>query len=127
MLILLIAIGGAFGAVSRHLLGTLMHDPTGTAFPWGTFTINIAGSLTLAIIARSIEILAAPTAWRGLLAIGFCGSFTTFSAFGFETVRLAQAGQWTRAAFYICGSVLLSVLAIVVGLHATDAFFGARG
>ena len=127
MLVLLIAIGGAVGAVARHAVGSLLQDPAGNGFPWGTLAVNIAGSFLLATIARSIEILAAPPAWRGLLAIGFCGSFTTFSAFGYETVRLVQGGQWNRAALYVSGSVMLSIIATIMGLHASDAFLGSRG
>jgi CrcB protein len=125
MLVLLIAIGGAIGAVTRHAVGSLLQDASGHGFPWGTITVNVAGSFALAAIARSIEILAAPPAWRGLLAIGFCGSFTTFSAFGYESVRLFQAGQYNRAAFYIGASVLLSISAILIGLHAADAVLGS--
>lgn len=125
MLVLLIAVGGAAGALSRHWIGSMLQDAGGPGFPWGTLTINVAGSFALAAIARSIEILAAPPAWRGLLAIGFCGSFTTFSAFGYESVRLLQAGQYSRAALYIAGSVLLCITATLLGLHAADAVLGS--
>jgi CrcB protein len=60
-----------------------------------------------------------------LLAIGFCGSFTTFSAFGYESVRMLQAGLFNRAALYITGSVLLGIGATLIGLHAADAVLGS--
>ncbi len=88
---LLVALGGAVGANARYVAATLAATCWGTRLPWGTLLINVTGSFLLGLF------LAVPTlgtgAGRALLATGFCGGYTTFSTFAFETVALAEAGE----------------------------------
>jgi len=127
MLLMLIAAGGALGAVARYAVGGMIHGQMGTAFPWGTMAVNVLGSLLLAFLVRTLEGIAAPPEYRGFLAIGFCGAFTTFSTFGYESMELLQAGQWNRATLYVFGSVLLSLAATLAGFRLATVALGARG
>jgi fluoride exporter len=127
MLILLIALGGAAGAVTRYAAGGWIQARAGAGFPLGTLVVNVTGSLLLAFLVRTLEGVAAPPEWRGFLAIGFCGAYTTFSTFGYESMTLMQGGQWTRATVYVMGSVLFSLLATLVGFRLAQFALGLRG
>jgi len=127
MLLLLVAIGGAAGAVARYAIGGWIQLRAGAGFPMGTLLVNVTGSFVLAFTVRFLEGVAAPPEWRGLVAIGFCGAYTTFSTFGYESVQLLQGGQWTRATAYVLGSVLLSLLGVVVGFRLAQLALMARG
>lgn len=94
-----IAFGNALGGVSRFLLGGLVQRAAGTGFPLGTLAVNVTGSFLLGILLRSG--LGSPTLspeLRALLTVGFCGGYTTFSAFSYETVAMVDQGEWGRAA-----------------------------
>ena len=115
-----IALGSAVGGAGRYLLGGLMQRASAT-FPLGTLVINVLGSFALGLIMRYA--LGTPTfrpEYRGLLTIGLCGGFTTFSTFSYETVRLLQDGEWPQAAAYVAGSVVLSVAALWLGLELAE-------
>jgi len=127
MLLVLIAVGGALGALARYAAGGLIQAPAGAAFPWGTLVVNVTGSLLLAFIVRTLEGIAAPPELRGFLAIGFCGAFTTFSTFSYEAFELMQGGQWNRASVYVFGSVLLCLAATLAGFRLAAVALGARG
>jgi CrcB protein len=75
----------------------------------------VTGSLLVAAIYVALEGSSDSLALRALLGIGFCGGYTTFSAFSYETVRLIQEGAWQRALFYVAGSVALSIAAALAG------------
>jgi CrcB protein len=109
-----IALGGALGSVVRYLLGTLIAART-SGFPWGTLVINVTGSLLLGFFFRSSALALQPPALRAALTVGFCGGYTTFSTFSYETLALVQAGSYARAGAYVVGSVVLSVSAAVAG------------
>jgi CrcB protein len=109
-----IAVGGALGSVVRHLLGTFVAART-SGFPWGTLAINVTGSLLLGFLVRSLADPAHSPALRAALTVGFCGGYTTFSAFSVETLALVQQGSWGRATVYALASVLLGVAAAVAG------------
>jgi CrcB protein len=127
MLLLLVAIGGAAGAVARYAIGGWIQLRAGAGFPLGTLVVNVTGSLVLAFVVRFLEGVAAPPEWRGFLAIGLCGAYTTFSTFGYESVQLLQGGQWSRATVYVMSSVLLSLLAVLVGFRLAQIALTARG
>lgn len=115
-MLLYIALGSAIGGMSRYLLGGLAQRVLDTTFPAGTLLINISGSLLLGAIARyALETPTFSPEMRALLTIGFCGGYTTFSTFSYETVTLLEDGEWTRAGLYIAASVLLSVLGTLLG------------
>jgi CrcB protein len=112
-----IAAGSAIGGVSRYLLGGLIQRLTGGPFPLGTLVINVTGSLLVGFLLRySLDSGAVSPEVRALMTIGFCGGYTTFSTFSWETVALVEGGDWGRAALYISASVLLSLLGTVAGL-----------
>ena len=127
MLILMVAVGGAVGAVARYgLSGWVQGFPT-TSFPLGTLVVNVLGSFLLGFVFYLLEALALSAETRSMVTIGFLGSFTTFSTFSFETVALLQEGQWLRAGLYAGGSVALGLIAMVAGMALATAFARAGG
>jgi CrcB protein len=119
-----VAIGGALGSMSRYALGTFIQNRVGMGFPLGTLLINITGSFLLGFFVRlgvsPVEMDAGLFAgmtkeMRVMLTTGFCGGFTTFSAFSYETSTLLQEAQYTRALLYILSSVTLSLVAVLSG------------
>ena len=115
MNILLVVLGAAVGAPLRYLVDRAVQARHDSVFPWGTFAANVTGSLVLGVLAGGIAAHAVPGAVGTLLGTGFCGALTTYSTFGFETVRLLSDG----ARFY---AVLNAVASVVAGLGA--AFCG---
>lgn len=116
MLLLYIAVGSAAGGVTRYLLGGAIQRAMGLGFPAGTLVINLTGSLLLGLILRHALTSGLTPELRGLLAIGFCGGYTTFSTFSYETMDLLQQGDWLRAGTYV-------ILSVVGALAATAAGF----
>lgn len=115
--LVLIFLGGGLGAVSRHLTGAAVMRVTGPGFPWGTLVINIVGCLAMGLlIAWLARRSAGDTELRLLLATGFLGGFTTFSAFSLDAVSLYERGALTAAAAYVIASVTVSILALFGGL-----------
>jgi CrcB protein len=110
-----IAIGAAAGGVSRYYLGTAIQQRLGATFPWGTLAINVTGSLLLGFIIRYALATEVSIELRALLTTGFCGGYTTFSTFSYETAALLEDGQYERAGAYAVGSVLISLAATFCG------------
>ena len=118
MVPLAIFMGAGIGGVSRYALGHWIHGLAGAGFPWGTLAINISGSLLLALIYGLLDSSPLPSPeWRAFLGIGFCGGFTTFSAFSYETIRLLQIGRWERGLTYAVLSVVLCLGAAILGFR----------
>ena len=116
MTYLAISVGAVLGANVRYLLGGWISDRFGASFPIGTLVINVTGSLIIGLFLTLIgERLVVADWWRPLVAIGFLGSYTTFSTFSFETLALAQAGSWGLAALNVVGSVGASLVGVVLG------------
>lgn len=114
-----IAGGGALGAVLRHVTGMLVHGLLGRGFPWGTLTVNLAGSLAMGIAyVLLVERGLLPAAWRSFLTVGLLGAFTTFSTFSLDTLALIGAGAPGRAAAYVLVSVGLCLAAAWLGVVA---------
>jgi CrcB protein len=114
---LAIAVGGALGAVGRHAVVNQMVRWAGDGFPWGTLTVNVSGSLVMGLLIQALALrFEVDDAWRGLLAVGVLGAFTTFSAFSLDVVLLAQRGQIAAAAVYVAGSVIGALVGIAAGL-----------
>ena len=119
-----ICLGACAGATSRYYLGLWFASRLGTHFPYGTLFINVTGCLILGFFStlaleRSALI---PSEVRLLIAIGFTGSYTTFSTFGYETIRLLEDGNFLLAIAYVLGSVLAGLTATYFGLVAARAF-----
>ena len=116
--LLLVATGGALGSVTRYLLsGWILHHAAAARFPWGTFTVNVVGCLAaglLAGLALRGDTLGADA--RAFLFAGVLGGFTTFSAFGLETVALLRKGEVAIAALNVFGSVAVALLALWLGM-----------
>jgi fluoride exporter len=111
-----VAVGAGVGGVCRYYLATSMQQRFGATFPWGTLLVNVTGSLLLGFFIRYA--LAGPAVsveLRALLTTGFCGGYTTFSTFSFETAALVEDGQYERAGAYVLGSVILSLAATFCG------------
>ena len=114
---LIISIGAALGANARYWLGGWAAEKFGTAFPYGTLIINLAGSFLLGLFITLItdRFLIDPN-WRLLIAIGFFGSYTTFSSYTFESMSLIFENQWLLGLFNLFGSALLGGLAVLLGV-----------
>jgi len=122
-----IAIGSALGGVSRYLVGGLVQRASGAGFPAGTLVVNVTGSFLLGLFLRyGLETPTLTPELRAFLTIGFCGGYTTFSTFSYEAVALLEDGQWSRAAFYMGASLLLSLAATLLGLLAARGLIAAR-
>jgi len=96
MTLVLVALGGAVGAVARHLVSAWSRRRF--TFPYGTLVVNVAGSFTLGFLAGLAAGADGLPAWvRALAGTGFCGALTTYSTFGFETVHLGRTQSWRQA------------------------------
>jgi len=115
-----VALGGAIGSVARHWLGLAML-PLSRAFPWGTVLVNISGSFLIAffgVLTVAQARFPASETLRLFVMTGFCGGFTTFSAFSLQTLELLHEGAFTRAFLNIILSVVLCLAASVAGYYA---------
>jgi CrcB protein len=111
-----VALGGALGSMARWALSGAVQRWSGTAFPWGTFAVNLLGSLLIGVVtALALERALVPPPARLFLVTGVLGGFTTFSALSYETFALLRDGQWLAAAGYALGSVVAGVGATVAG------------
>ena len=107
---------------------SFVQERIGTTFPLGTLMVNILGSFILGFIIKyALATPAVSPEVRALLTTGFCGGFTTFSTFSFETASLIEEGQYTRATVYIVASVLLSLLAMFAGFALAREAQSVRG
>jgi len=119
MKILLVGFGGFAGAISRYLVQLLIPHTSG-GFPWGTFTANIFGSFIVGIIYGLAEEQKVMTQeYRLLLAVGFCGSFTTFSTFSAENLSLFQLGAYGLLTTNAILSIIFGVAAVYSGIVLT--------
>lgn len=116
-LILWIAAGGAVGASGRHLMNVYAGRLLGTDFPWGTFIVNVAGSLAMGMFITAMALkFQTSLEMRAFLTTGLLGGFTTFSAFSLDFITLFERKQHGLAALYAASSVGLALLAIFAGM-----------
>lgn len=113
-----VAMGGAVGAMARFTLSELVAKINPTGFPYGTMIANISGSLLMGVWIAIVATLMPAKAkdLHLLLSVGFLGGFTTFSAFSMDAFMLIERGLHTQAFFYVFGSVVVSVLALIAGM-----------
>ena len=107
---------GAIGAPVRYLVDGAVSDRTDGAFPWGTFVINATGSLLLGLLTGLALYHGFPQTPKVVLGAGFCGAYTTFSTFTFETVRLVEEGAIQEAIRNALGTVLTGAVAAAAGI-----------
>jgi len=117
MTVLLVALGAAIGAPLRYLTDRAVQSRHESMFPWGTLTVNLAGSMLLGFLIG----LPVNHALTALLGTGFCGALTTYSTFSFETYRLARDDAHLLAAANAVGSVLAGLGAAYIGLLLAQA------
>lgn len=115
MTAVLVVIGGALGAPLRYLTDLFIQSRHDSVLPWGTLTVNVAGSLLLGVVAAAVATSGAPSWLLTLVGTGFCGALTTFSTFGFETVRLVEDGSWLEAAVNVTLSLAVGLAACLGG------------
>ncbi len=122
--VLWVALGGAIGAAGRHVVATQALRLMGPAFPWGTLSVNIAGSLAMGFLAGLFaHRLQVSTEVRMFLMTGILGGFTTFSAFSLDVSVLVERKDYLMGALYIIGSVTLAVAALFAGLRLARLLF----
>ena len=125
MRLLLVLAGGALGSGARYLVAVWMANRFGPEFPWGTLTVNVAGSFLIGLLATlADEVASIGPAARVFLVVGVLGGFTTFSSFSLETLRLAEQNEPIRAAANVLANVALALLAALVGVAASRAMEG---
>ncbi|WP_067480177.1 fluoride efflux transporter CrcB [Nocardia amamiensis] len=122
MSVLLVVVGGAIGAPLRYLIDRAVQNRRDSLFPWGTLLVNLLGCLVLGGLSGAGTALATPL--FVLLGTGFCGALTTYSTFGYETVRLAERGAYFYAAMNVVVSVVAGLAATISSYALVHAMLG---
>jgi CrcB protein len=121
--LMLVAAGGALGAIARYLVGSAVAGRWGTGWPYGTFIINMTGCFAIAFfLTLTTERFTVHEGWRFFFPTGFVGAYTTFSTFEYETLRLVEDGAWRRALSYVLCSVLVGFAAVLAATWAARRF-----
>ena len=123
MRILLIAIFGAVGTLTRYGLQGIVQVRASGAFPYGTLLINLTGCFLLGLIGQlTLNRLLISPDWRVAITVGFFGGYTTFSSFGWETAKMLEDGEWLRATTYVAASVFVGLFLSVAGIRLANRF-----
>jgi CrcB protein len=118
-------VGAGIGGALRHAVNIGCARLCGTAFPYGTLTVNVVGSLAMGLIAGWFAFKGGATGhMRLFLATGILGGFTTFSAFSLDAVLLIERHEWGSAALYVGASVAASILGLFAGLWMMRTLYG---
>lgn len=120
-MILWIALGGAAGSVLRYVLGGMAQRTSAVPFPVGTLAVNVTGCFIIGVLSQHFMNTQTHPHMRAALMTGFCGGFTTFSAFSLENVGLIEGGEYGKSAAYILLSVAVSIAATFAGMAAVRA------
>ncbi|SEG90181.1 CrcB protein [Actinacidiphila yanglinensis] len=121
---LLVILGAMVGAPLRYLTDRAVQAKHDTAFPWGTFAVNVGGCAVLGLVAGAAAEGAASAHLQLLLGTGFCGALTTYSTFSYETLRLAENRARFYAAANVVGSITAGLGAASLGFALAEAFWG---
>lgn len=117
MTVILVGVGGFFGAVARYLVDGWVAERTGATFPWGTLVVNLSGAFLLGLLfSLTVDRGALPAAIRAPILIGFIGAYTTFSTLALESWRLIEDGSYVLGAANLLGSAGLGIVVVVAGL-----------
>jgi len=121
--IALIMLFGAIGTLARYGLQGIVQVRASGTFPTGTLAVNLSGCFFLGILAQYMfnHLVVSPD-WRAAITIGFFGSFTTFSSFGWETIKMVEDGEWLKAAIYVFTSVVFGLLLTFLGIRIASRF-----
>jgi CrcB protein len=123
----LVALGGALGTVLRYLIATLAVAWLGPAFPWGTLAVNLVGSFLIGLVqSLAMESLVISEEARLFLSTGVMGGLTTYSAFSYETVRLAETGAWGSAWANVLVTTAACLALSLLGLTTGRVLFAPR-
>ena len=123
MRILLLIVFGAAGTLARYGLQGVVQYRAGGAFPFGTLAVNLSGCFFLGLLAQyTLNHMLVPPEWRMAITIGFFGAFTTFSSFGWETIKMLEDGEWLRASLYVGTSVVAGLLLTLAGIRIANRF-----
>jgi len=123
MTALLVVLGAAVGAPLRYLADRFVRARLASAFPWGTFTVNVTGSFVLGFLIQGAAAHHVPGSVSALLGTGLCGALTTYSTFGYETVRLVEDRFRAYALLNVVASVAAGLGAAFCGIAAADALW----
>jgi CrcB protein len=120
---LLVIVGAAIGAPLRYLTDRAVQVRHDTVFPWGTFVVNMAGSLLLGLLTGAVAAGAASSQVQLFVGTGLCGALTTYSTFGYETLRLAEDGAKFYAAANVVASVVAALGAVFAGVAVAESLW----
>ena len=116
MIWLLIFVGGGIGSLCRYLLAGAINTRAHAGFPVGTLAVNVIGCLIIGLVARHVMNMQTDLMVRAAVMTGFCGGFTTFSTFSYETMGLIAGGEWGKASLYVGLSVAACLFATAIGM-----------
>ncbi|WP_326766494.1 fluoride efflux transporter CrcB [Streptomyces sp. NBC_01591] len=120
---LLVIVGAAVGAPLRYLTDRAVQSRHDSVFPWGTFAVNVSGSLILGLLTGAVAAGAASSHLQLLLGTGLCGALTTYSTFSYETLRLAEDGAKSYAVANVVASVVAGLGAAFAGVALARALW----
>ena len=123
MKLILLAIGGAAGTILRYYLSSSIQANNATLFPWGTFSVNLIGSLIIGIIAGVLINQTLTEQWQLFIFVGVLGGFTTFSSLAIETFNLLRTGQYIIATTYMLSTNFFGLLLAAAGFMISKKLF----
>ncbi|MFU8830244.1 MAG: fluoride efflux transporter CrcB, partial [Phycisphaerales bacterium] len=123
LVLFLVAIAGGLGAACRYILDFAITQRTRGALPWGTWAVNVTGSLALGFLVGLALQISLPVEVKLVLGGGFLGAYTTFSTWMYESLRLIELGAWRAAMVNLLGSVISGGIAAMLGLSAAWGLF----
>ena len=120
---LLVVLGAVVGAPLRYLVDRAVQAKHDSIFPWGTFTVNVVGSFILGILIKGAAVHAVPGTVNALLGTGLCGALTTYSTFGYETIRLLEERARAYAVLNVAASIVAGLGAAFCGIAVAEAIW----